>query len=108
MFKWIKSLFFPEQSRTTLRDTPLSPQVQEDPRTQEAIKRTRAAFKEQEQAMNTRALKPHSAACKDPLACKTKKCFKWAPDKIVSGTKVIETEDQVQYRMSKKKGVYKS
>lgn len=106
----LSNLFdFFKDVKIVLKDTPLHPvSTQEDPRVHESIKRTRAAFKQQEQQMSGRALKPHSVSCKDPVTCMKTKCFKWEPDKIVSGSeKVLETAEQVQARMSKKKGIFK-
>ena len=58
---------------------------QTDTRAHEMIKRIRKAFEQQQQAMNTRALKSHDPSCRDLLSCKKKHCFKREPDKIVSG-----------------------
>lgn len=66
-----------------------SPVEQEDPRTQESIKRTRKTFEEQQQQMQARAMKAHAADCPDPWTCKKNPCFKWEPDKIV-GKPIIE------------------
>lgn len=107
MFKWLRRLF-ESPSIKVIRETPFTPTVQEDPRVQESIKRTRTAFKKQQQDMQTRALKPHAVTCKDPLACKTTKCFVWEPDKIVSEPKEVESSQQIKARMKNKKGNYKS
>ncbi len=68
---------------------PVQPITREDPRVARSIANVRKAFKNQEQAMNARALKPHDGSCKDPLTCKKIKCFEIVPDKIVS-TKVVK------------------
>ena len=66
---------------------------QTDVRTLETIKRVRKSFKEQESAMNTRAMKAHDPSCGDVQLCKKKKCFKWEPDKIVSEAKEVKRGD---------------
>lgn len=55
-----------------------------DERTMETVKRVRKSFKEQESAMNSRAMKAHDPKCEDLASCKKRKCFKFEPDKIVS------------------------
>lgn len=62
----------------------------EDTKAKEAIKRVRKAFKQQESAMNARALRAHDAKCPDALTCKKKKCFTVEPDKIVSDPYIVE------------------
>jgi len=110
MLKWFLKLFdtLSVKPIVSIRN-PIAPTVQEDPATEAAIKRTRASFRKQERAMNIRALKPHSASCKDPLTCMKTKCFKPSPDKIVKGSEsIVETAEQIAQRMSNKKGVFKS
>lgn len=85
MFEWLKK--FCEiriKSASCTPINPIAPTTQEDPRFHESIKRTRAAFKQQEVEMGMRALKPHDASCKDILNCKKRICFKPEPDKIVN------------------------
>lgn len=65
-------------------DMPVSPSVQEDPRVHESIKRTRSAFKQQQCAMDMRAMKSHAAECNDPWTCVADPCFVIEPDKIVN------------------------
>ena len=65
------------------QDAPLIPTIQEDPRFQESIKRTRKTFEQQWEQMNARALKAHSPECPDPWTCTKENCFKFEPDKIV-------------------------
>lgn len=57
---------------------------QENPRDAATRKRVREAFKAQEQQMQSRAMKAHSADCEDPLTCKKRICFVWKPDQIVN------------------------
>lgn len=107
MFKWLSDLFkFRDEGgevKIRLRDNPINPTTQEDPRTQETIKRVRKAFKEQERDIQVRALKPHSAVCKDPLACKTKKCFKWEPDKIVGKPYTLDDNAEREERRKRQR-----
>lgn len=46
-------------------------------------KRVAKAFEEQQQEMQSRAMKAHDATCEDPISCKKTICYQWAPDKIV-------------------------
>lgn len=73
-------------------NTPYTPTTQEDPRTVESIKRTKAAFKQQEVSMNMRALKAHAAECNDPWTCTSEPCFIREPDKIVNVEQASEKE----------------
>jgi len=75
--------------------------VQEDVAAKEAVKRVRKEFKQQESAMNARALKAHGGDCKDPLFCEKKHCFKWAPDKIASDVYIAEDAKTLRKRMKK-------
>lgn len=101
MFDWIKRLIPFKVKPTFNPTTPITPTVQEDVRAYEAVKRTRTAFKQQEQAMKARSLKPHSAVCKDPLECMKEKCFVWEPDKIVK-EEVISAD---HYNKQRKKNI---
>lgn len=80
---WIS---FKSRFNFSLIKTPLdtSATSQESSRDIEARKRVKKAFEEQQSAMNARAMKAHDPSCVDPLTCKKRKCFKFAPDKIVS------------------------
>lgn len=92
-----------------ISDTPLnmSPMIDtafcESSRDQATIKRIDAVFKQQEQDMNTRALKPHSAHCADPDLCVKPKCYKWVPDKIVSDSYEITLGDIIKEKEVAKK-----
>jgi hypothetical protein len=66
-----------------------TPSLQEDPRTQESIKKTRKAFEAQQEQMSARALKQHAADCPDPWTCTKSPCFKWEPDKIVGEPMIV-------------------
>ena len=100
MLKLIKQFFslFKNKSISNPHLPFMPASAQEDPRVHESIKRTRTAFKQQEQQMNGRALKSHSANCKDPIACMKTKCFKWSPDKIVSQPYVLDKEQELKER----------
>jgi hypothetical protein len=84
MFEWIKNIFCFRVKPTFNPTTPLSPVVQEDTRSIEAIKRTRAAFRKQEFEMQARAAKAHASECNDMWTCVADPCFIREPDKIVS------------------------
>jgi len=58
--------------------------VQSDPASEDAIKIVDRIFENQWESLNTRALKPHSADCRDSWACTKESCFKVERDKIVS------------------------
>ena len=62
--------------------------VQPDTYNVEARKRVAAEFAQQQKAMQARALKKHSTACKDPLTCTKNKCFIVEPDKIIRKRRV--------------------
>jgi len=79
LLKWLQ-----KKTRYTISSQDIfSPVEQEDPRTQESIKRTRKNFEEQQEQMQARAMKPHAFDCPDPWTCKKSPCFIWEPDKIV-------------------------
>lgn len=88
LLKWL-------QSKTKYRvssDNVFTPTLQEDPRHQESLKRTRKTFEDQQQQMDTRAMKAHAADCPDPWTCTRNPCFKWEPDKIVGGVYRMENK----------------
>lgn len=64
------------------------PVGQQDQRYLDMIKRIDNVFKEQQDQLKTRALKPHDSACMDPLFCSKSPCFVYAPDIIVKTTTV--------------------
>lgn len=86
MFAKLKNWF--KNKYLFIDDVPVVPTKaatqQSDIRTQESIRRFRKSFQEQEAQMQERAMKSHDPSCKDVLACKKRKCFKWESDKIVS------------------------
>lgn len=84
MFEWIKNLFCFKVKPILNLTSPFSPVVQEDTRSIESIKRTRAAFRKQEFEMKARAFKAHAAECTDQWTCIKDPCFVVEPDKIVS------------------------
>lgn len=74
----------PHRPRITLsRSIKMPDNYIEDVATKMAIKRVRAAFEQQQEAMNARALKPHAADCPDPLTCTKENCFTYEPDKLI-------------------------
>lgn len=79
---------------------PLSPISIEDTRRREAEKRIAKAFEDQQQQMETRAMKAHAADCPDPWTCTKCPCFKWEPDKIV-GLPVTEKVKTKKERATK-------
>ena len=84
LLKWLQ-----HKTRYTASSAQIfSPSLQEDPRTQESIKRTRKGFEDQQQQMDARAMKPHAFDCPDPLTCTKSPCFIWKPDKIVGEPKI--------------------
>ena len=58
----------------------------EDEKSVEQRKRIDAVFRDQANALQSRALVAHGADCEDPLFCAKQPCFKWEPDKIVEGS----------------------
>lgn len=92
MFEWIKNLFCFKVKPTFNPTTPFAPSVQEDTRSIEAVKRTRAAFRKQEFQMQARAAKAHSAECNDMWTCVADPCFIVEPDKIVSTSYAPQSE----------------
>jgi hypothetical protein len=110
MLKWLSDLFTGKFNVKVVAKPidPISPTVQEDPRTIQKVQRTREDFKKQEVAMTGRARVAHSAACKDPVMCMKKKCFKWAPDKIVSKPYELdkEQEETERRKRQKSKGIH--
>lgn len=87
MFKRIKEWF---KSKTIIQVETIAPTStpthQVDLRDIETRKRVKRAFEAQAKEMSARALRPHDPACKDPIICRKRKCFKWVSDKIVSDT----------------------
>lgn len=74
--------------------------AQQDPASVETIKRVRKSFKEQQQAMDARALKAHEISCDDFLTCAKDTCFIQEPDRVV-GTEVVTfrlSKDRIQAR----------
>lgn len=94
-----------------ISDTPIAsinsplidPVFCENSKDQEVRKRVDKMFQQQQQDLNIRALKPHSAHCKDPDLCTKPKCWKWAPDKIVSSEYEITLGDIIQEKEIAKK-----
>jgi glycyl-tRNA synthetase beta subunit len=82
--------------------------TQEDPTAIAAVKRVRNIFKENINDINTKALKPHDAKCKDPLMCAKNKCFKWSADKIASKEYVVEDEKAVTVRTKRNMRIVRS
>ena len=101
MFGWIKNLFCFKVKTLTNLQTPFTPSAQEDPRTIESVKNTRKAFKQQETAMQFRAMKAHAADCDDTFTCSAEPCFKREPDKIVGK----ETVSANEYNKRRKKNM---
>lgn len=72
--------------------TPLTKIISETSCTRDAATRKRVAkaFEEQQQQMQSRAMKAHDPKCEDPTSCKKTFCYQWAPDKIVK----VEIEEK--------------
>lgn len=85
LLKWLQKKTYSK----VIRSETISPVAQEDQRTMEAVQRTRKAFAEQRQQMQTRALKAHAADCPDPWTCTKSPCFVWIPDKIIGKPEVV-------------------
>lgn len=51
------------------------------------------SFKQQEQQLQSMALKPHDKDCPDMLTCNKDVCWIWEPDKIVNIISKINTVD---------------
>lgn len=78
MFKRIKDFFRGKSINTEIQIfNPKAPMTQENP----VVSRVKESFKQQEQEMQMRALKPHQ--CNDPLTCTKDPCWEFEPDKIV-------------------------
>jgi hypothetical protein len=92
MFDWLKKIFGLKLNAICTPLHPYSPTTQEDPRTVETVKRTRASIKNQEVSMNMRALKSHALDCNDVWTCTADPCFKLEPDKIVSVSRASQDE----------------
>jgi hypothetical protein len=101
-FKWLKEHCTIKLKAPMNVSNPFTPTTQEDPRTIETIKRTRASIKKQEVSMNMRALKSHSAECNDSWTCTNDPCFKIEPDKIVSEARASQDE-LTRYNKQRKK-----
>lgn len=65
-----------------LDPTLLGPKT-EDSQAGEAVKRTREAFRQQQQFINAKAQQPHSYDCHDAVTCTKPDCWRFVPDKIV-------------------------
>jgi hypothetical protein len=91
-FKWLKEHCTIKLKAPMNVSNPFTPTTQEDPRTVQSIKRTRAAFKQQEVSMNMRAMKAHAAECNDTWTCSAEPCFIIEPDKIVNVEQASEKE----------------
>jgi hypothetical protein len=102
MFEWFKRILNLKSKAVCSPLHPYTPTTQEDPRTIETIKRTRASIKKQEVSMNMRALKSHSAECNDSWTCTNDPCFKIEPDKIVSEARASQDE-LTRYNKQRKK-----
>ena len=92
MFEWFKKILNLKSKVVCSPLNPFTPTTQEDPRTIETIKRTRASIRNQEVSMNMRALKAHSAECNDTWTCTKDPCFKIEPDKIISEARASQEE----------------
>lgn len=101
MFDWLKNLFSFKVKPTFNPSSPYTPAVQEDPRSIESVKRTRQAFKQQEVAMQFRAMKAHAADCPGVMDCTADPCFIHEPDKIV-GKETVSAE---RYNKIRKKNM---
>ena len=101
MFEWIKNLFAFKVKPLINTTTPFTPSTQEDPRTVQSVKNTRKAFKDQQVAMQFRAMKAHAADCDDTFTCTSEPCFKIEPDKIVNK----ETVPADRYNKIRKKNM---
>lgn len=64
--------------------------VQEDSRTQQAVKRVREYLEQQHETLITIGSKPHEIDCEDPVQCTKEICWVWQPDKIVSEPYQVE------------------
>lgn len=101
MFEWFKNILNLKSKAICTTINPFTPTTQEDPRTIETIKRTRGSIKQQEVSMNMRALKAHSADCKDSWTCVADPCFILEPDKIVSEHRADQS-DLTRYNKQRK------
>lgn len=89
---WIKSKFI---VRDEVIIAPAKEATQQtDVRTLETIKRVRKSFEAQQTQMQARAMKAHDPSCKDVVACKKRKCFKFEPDKIVGESYEVSPRKQ--------------
>ena len=95
--RWIYSKFFLfDEEFTPLTKAPSEKSCTRDAATR---KRVAKAFEEQQEQMQSRAMKAHDVTCEDPISCKKAICFQWAPDKIVK----VEVEE-IKKRGRPKKG----
>jgi hypothetical protein len=76
--------------RPTVRiGQPITKTYQEDPQVAIKIRKIRQLFIDNQAFINSRAYKPHSPDCKDPVICEKAYCWKFIPDKIVSKPYVV-------------------
>jgi len=101
MFDWIKNIFSFKVKPTFNTTSPFVAISQEDPRKIQSVKNTRKAFKDQQQAMQMRAMKAHAAECDDTFTCTAEPCFKWESDKVVK----TETVAADEYNKRRKKNM---
>lgn len=80
----------------------VTPTVQEDTRSIEAVKRVRKMFDQCAESINAMALKRHE--CADPDLCTKKICFKNIPDKIAhTETVPLKTKEELTQGIKKRR-----
>jgi len=94
LLKWLQS----KTRSKVIHSDFITTSTQEDPRTLESIKQARKSFDEQQQQMQMRALKAHSADCKDPWTCTKSPCFVRMPDKIVGEPIIVPSKRAVRLK----------